>query len=79
MDTASSYLEEEHYSDEETKHRLEILPESPLSGFALVKRVDDTLNLTCHVVKESGPFLKFQLEWHLPQHINNRYNSSPNE
>ncbi len=28
---------------------------------------------TCQVVKESGPFVKFQLEWHLPQHSTNRY------
>ncbi|EFX64629.1 hypothetical protein DAPPUDRAFT_266058 [Daphnia pulex] len=27
---------------------------------------------TCQVVKESGPFVKFQLEWHLPQHSTNR-------
>lgn len=58
---------------EPVKHRLEILPEAPLTGFALVKRVDETLNLTCQVVKESGPFVKFQLEWHLPQHSTNRY------
>lgn len=74
---SSSYLEEEHHSEdhelEPVKHRLEILPEAPLTGFALVKRVDETLNLTCQVVKESGPFVKFQLEWHLPQHSTNRY------
>ena len=71
-ETSSSFMEtDEDYSSD--KHRLEILPEAPLSGFALVKRVDETLNLTCHVVKaESGPFVKFQLEWYLPQHINNR-------
>ena len=72
-ETSSSFLEtDEDFSPD--KHHLEILPEAPLSGFALVKRVDDILNLTCHVVKaESGPFVRFQLEWHLPQHINNRY------
>ncbi|XP_045023362.1 uncharacterized protein LOC123467553 [Daphnia magna] len=73
---SSSYVEEEHHSEdhelEHVKHRLEILPEAPLTGFALVKRVDETLNLTCQVVKESGPFVKFQLEWHLPQHSANR-------
>lgn len=74
---SSSYVEEEHHSEdhelEHVKHRLEILPEAPLTGFALVKRVDETLNLTCQVVRESGPFVKFQLEWHLPQHSANRY------
>lgn len=73
---SSSYVEEEHHSEdhelEHVKHRLEILPEAPLTGFALVKRVDETLNLTCQVVRESGPFVKFQLEWHLPQHSANR-------
>ena len=71
-ETSSSFLEtDDDYSSD--KHHLEILPEAPLSGFALVKRVDDTLNLTCQVVKaESGPFVRFQLEWLLPQHINNR-------
>jgi len=75
-DMSSSYVEEEHNADdhelEPVKHHLEILPEAPLTGFALVKRVDETLNLTCQVVKESGPFVKFQLEWHLPQHSTNR-------
>ena len=75
-EAASSYIEEEHHLDEQelepVKHRLEILPEAPLTGFALVKRVDETLNLTCQVVKESGPFVKFQLEWHLPQRSTNR-------
>lgn len=76
-DSSSSYVEEEHQHSEDqdaepVKHRLEILPESPLTGFALVKRVDETLNLTCQVVKEPGPFVKFQLEWHLPQHSTNR-------
>ena len=71
-EASSTYQEEEVYFDEDTKHRLEIFPESPVKGFAIVKRVDDTLNLTCHVVRDSGPFLKFQLEWYLPQHINNR-------
>lgn len=70
-DTSSShYQEEEHFSVDETKHRLEILPES---AGTVVKRVNETLNLTCQVVKESGPFLKFLLEWHLPQSFNNRY------
>lgn len=76
-ESSFSHTEEEHNLDdqhesESVKHHLEILPESPLSGIALVKRVDETLNLTCLVVKESGPFVKFQLEWHLPQHSTNR-------
>lgn len=70
VDASSSYVEEEHYPDDEVKHKLEILPDS--LG-PMVKRVNETLNLTCHVIKESGPFLKFMLEWHLPQTINNRY------
>ena len=53
-------------------HRLEIWSGPPGGYLALVKRINETLNLTCVVVKESGPFVNFQLEWYLPQHINNR-------
>ena len=45
---------------------------SPINGVTLVKRVNETLNLTCEVIRlETGPFFKWQLEWHLPQNMNN--------
>jgi len=59
-------------NDKSLSHRLEIWSGPPGGYLALVKRINETLNLTCVVVKESGPFINFQLEWYLPQHINNR-------
>jgi hypothetical protein len=63
---------EDHSLEGDAKHRLDISPEPPING-AFIKRVEDSLDLTCRVVKlETGPFLKWQLEWHLPQNLNNK-------
>jgi len=63
---------DEEPADGNLKHRLEIFSMSPINGVTLVKRVNETLNLTCEVIRlETGPFFKWQLEWHLPQNMNN--------
>ena len=68
-------FDDEDASENDLSSRLEILTDSLVAtSYVITKRIDDMLNLTCHVVRDSGPTVKFQLEWLLPssQNLNNR-------